>query len=221
MLGAAISTAVPASGSLSCFVAADVGAIATQSWVNPYLGIDGLDLLRRGIAAEEGLRSLIAADPGRETRQLGLVDRNGGAAAFTGADCSGWAGHLIAANVSVQGNMLTGAETLTAMMASFRATAEVDLPERLVRVMEAGQAAGGDKRGRQSAALRIFHVEAYPYLDLRVDEHVDPVRELRRVFEVARRQFLPFVAHLPTRTEPVRPLPPEVTGMLLRSPADR
>jgi uncharacterized Ntn-hydrolase superfamily protein len=117
--------------------------------------------------------------------------------------------------------MLTGAATLDAMLAAYEASAELALEERLMRALEAGQAAGGDKRGRQSAALKVVRNEAYAHLDLRVDEHHEPVAELRRVFEVAQRQFVPFVEGMPTRSDPGRAPPAAVTELLLTPPQSR
>lgn len=221
MLGVAVSTAVPGVGALCPFARANVGAIATQSFVNPYLGIDGLKLLAGGPPAREALDRLIADDPGRSVRQVGVVDASGRAAAYSGAECVPWFGHLVGDGYAVQGNMLVGEETLRALAASFASSAHEDLPERLVRALEAGQAAGGDKRGRQSAALLVVHEEEYPYIELRVDEHPDPVFELRRVFEVAKRQLLPFVTGLPTRRQPLGSLPQDVRDALLRAPDER
>ena len=221
MLGAAVSTAVPGVGALCPFVGAGVGAVCTQSWVNPYLGIDGVRLMGEGKTAQQALDQLIAADPGREVRQLGLVDRDGGSAAWTGKDCTQWFGHITGRDFAVQGNMLVGEPTIRAMADAFVAGAALDLPERLIVVLEAGQAAGGDKRGRQSAALKVHHREDYPWLDLRVDEHRYPIAELRRVYEVARHQLLPFIAGMPTRATPLGNLPKEITEILLTPPPFR
>ena len=221
MLGVAVSTAVPGVGGICPFVKEGVGAIATQSWVNPYLGIDGLKLLEQGLPAQEALDRLIGEDPGRKVRQIGVVDAQGRAAAFTGEDCVDWAGHQIGAGWSVQGNMLVGAATIERMAQAAQGSEPLDLAERLMIVLEAGQAAGGDKRGKQSAALKVFHEEQFPWLDLRVDEHRNPVAELRRVFEVAKQQVVPFVKGMPSRTDPLRGLPDEVTAMLLTPPAYR
>jgi uncharacterized Ntn-hydrolase superfamily protein len=221
MLGVAVSTAVPGVGGLCPFVRAGVGAISTQSWVNPYLGIDGLALLADGLSAKQTLDKLMAGDPGREVRQIGIVDGEGGSAAWSGSACTDWFGHITGPHFAVQGNMLVGEATIQAMADTFVGTAALALPERLVAVLEAGQAAGGDKRGRQSAALLIFHREEYPYLSLRVDEHAFPVAELRRIFEVARQQLLPFVDGMPTRDNPLAELPKPVTDMLMTPPPCR
>jgi uncharacterized Ntn-hydrolase superfamily protein len=221
MLGVAVSTAVPGVGGICPFVEPAVGAISTQSWVNPYLGIDGLKLLRDGIAAEETLHTLLRDDPGRDVRQIGIVDAGGRSAAWSGKSCTTWFGHRTGPNYAVQGNMLVGEATIEAMAEAFVSSAALSLPERLVIALEAGQRAGGDKRGRQSAALLVYKTESYPYLSLRVDEHAYPVAELRRVFEIARHQLLPFVDGMPSRKDPLGALPPEVTAMLMTPPPFR
>ncbi len=221
MLGVAVSTAVPAVGGICSFIKEGVGAIATQSWVNPYLGIDGLNLLESGLSAEETLEKLLADDPGRDDRQIGIVDAKGGAASFTGASCVTWAGHIVGEGFAVQGNMLVGAETISAMAEAARSSEASDLPERLMLVLEAGQTAGGDKRGKQSAALKVYNRESYPWLDIRVDEHRNPVAELRRIFEIAKHQLLPFVKGMPTRANPLAGLPQDITSMLLTPPPYR
>lgn len=221
MLGVGVSTAVPAVGDICAFVAAGIGAVATQSWVNPYLGIDGLVALKAGASAEDVLTQLIAGDEGRTVRQLGIVDAQGRAAAFTGEDCTQWCGHIIGEGFTVQGNMLVGRETIEEMARAARETADQPLPERLMRALEAAQAAGGDFRGKQSAYIKVFHKEEYPYLSLGVDDHAAPVAELRRVFEVAQHQYIPFVNGMPTRSDPLGGLAPEVTEMLMKAPQDR
>jgi len=182
-LGVAISTAVPAVGSLCSFAKAGVGAIATQAWVNPSLGEKGLALLAEGLNAEETLERLLAEDEGRNSRQLGIVDANGRSAVYTGSRTVRHQGHAHGPNYTVQGNMLKGPETIQAMEDSFRSTSG-EIAERLMKALEAGQAAGGDKRGKVSAALKVVDTEGFPYCDLRVDEHADPVAELRRIFNI-------------------------------------
>lgn len=221
MLGVAVSTAVPGVGGICPFVRPGAGAISTQSWVNPYLGIDGLALLAEGLTAQQTLDKLMAQDPGREVRQIGIVDASGDSAAWSGSECTAWFGHLNGPDFAVQGNMLVGEATIQAMSDCFGRTAALELPERLVAALEAGQAAGGDKRGRQSAALLVYRREEYPYLSLRVDDHSYPVAELRRIFEVARHQLLPFVDGMPTRESPMGDLPKPVTDMLMTPPPFR
>lgn len=221
MFGVAVSTAVPGVGGICPFPGAGIGAVATQSWVNPYLGIDGLALLAQGFSAQQALDKLIAEDPGRADRQVGIVDKNGQSAAWTGSDCVPWCGHITGEDFSVQGNMLVGAPTIEAMADAFARAVALDLPERLLVALEAGQAAGGDKRGKQSAALKVMDTEEYPYCELRVDEHRFPVAELRRVFEVARHQLLPFMRGLPSRRNPLGGIGQDVTAMLLTPPPFR
>lgn len=217
-LGVAVATAVPAVGAVCPYLRAGVGAVSTQSWVNPYLALNGLDLLEQGNSAEEALQQVIKSDPAAALRQLGIVDHTGRAANWTGPDCTDWAGQRAGPGYAIQGNMLTGAAVLDAMETAFVASAGDTLGERLMGALEAGQLAGGDKRGRQSAALKVMRDEAYAYLDLRVDEHAEPVAELRRVFGVAQQQVLPFIEGMPTRSDPGRAPPASVTEMLLTPP---
>lgn len=200
--GVAVSTCVPAVGSLCPFAEAQVGAVATQSFVNPYLGTRGLQLLADGLSAQEVKDELLDFDPEPALRQFAIVDSQGRSAAFTGDRCDGWAGHHVGAGFVVAGNMLVGQHTITAAVDAFEHASEESLAERLVQALEAGQAAGGDKRGRQSAAVKVVSTEDYPLVDLRVDEHPDPVAELRRVFGVAQEQLFPFLNMLPTRDNP-------------------
>lgn len=215
MFGISISTKVPAVGALTSFARAGVGAIATQARTNPLLAIDGLEMLEDGYGAEETLRRLLDSDYEPERRQLAIVDRLGGVSAHTGAETDPWRGHRIGPDYAVAGNLLAGEAVIDAMSAAFESSADCDFPERLVRALEAGQDAGGDRRGRQSAALYVVKTEPYPYLDLRVDEHADPVAELRRVFEVAKVELLPFIEALPTRRRPEADMGNEVRGTLL------
>jgi uncharacterized Ntn-hydrolase superfamily protein len=220
-LGVAVSTAVPAVGSMCPFVRAGVGAVSTQSWVNPYLAIDALALIGGGADAQSALDTVLAADESRELRQIGIVDAHGRAAVWSGKDCTSWFGHIVGDGFAVQGNMLTGDAVIAAMAAAFRGSESEDLAERLMRALEAGQGVGGDKRGKQSAALQVHEREAYPLMDLRVDEHPQPVAELRRVFEIAKLQLLPFVRGMPAKGRPAAPAPEHVTAMLALSPPQR
>ncbi|GAB3736183.1 DUF1028 domain-containing protein [Nocardiopsis nanhaiensis] len=204
--GVAVSSRMPAIGALSVFAHAEAGAVATQALINPLLGVDALKLLRSH-PAEDALGRVLGADPDADSRQVAVVDGNGRAAAHTGAQTHPWSGHRTGNGYAVAGNILTGAATLDAMAERWESAgesrAEATLGERLLSALEAGQAAGGDRRGRQSAALYVHTGNPYPYLDLRVDEHHDPVAELRRVHGVAERELLPFVEALPTRENPV------------------
>ncbi|RKT85516.1 Uncharacterized conserved protein, Ntn-hydrolase superfamily [Saccharopolyspora antimicrobica] len=200
--GIAISTRMPAIGSLAVHVHADSGAVATQALINPLLGADGLELLRTH-SAEAALHELIASDPGADARQVAVVDRHGRAAAHTGPETHPWRGHRVGQGYAVAGNMLVDGRTVDAMAERFEATAGEPLHERLLAALEAGQRAGGDRRGKQSAALHVNTGAPHPHLDLRVDDHPEPVAELRRIHEVAKRELLPFVAALPTRENPL------------------
>lgn len=221
LLGVAVATAVPAVGSMCPFTRASVGAVSTQSWVNPYLALGALDAIAGGMSARTALDSVLAGDSARALRQIGLVDVSGEAAAFTGEDCTPWCGQEVGEGFTVQGNMLTGPEVIAAMATAFRASEGCALDERLMRAMEAGDAAGGDRRGRQSASLRLQGAEEYPALDLRVDEHPRPVGELRRVLEIARLQLMPFVDGMPKSGGPAGAAPASVTAMLALSPPER
>ena len=220
-LGVAVATAVPAVGSICPYLEAGVGAASTQSWVNPYLAIDALAAMRAGDPAVDALAAALAADAASAGRQIGLIGASGPGLAFTGADCTPWCGQLTGDDFAIQGNMLVGEATLASMREAWLADPSADIAERLMAALEAGDAAGGDFRGRQSAALRIVSTEAYAALDLRVDEHVAPVAELRRVLGIARRQLLPFVQGMPRRDRPGRALPADVAAMLLKPPAER
>jgi uncharacterized Ntn-hydrolase superfamily protein len=221
MLGVAVSTAVPAVGAICPFVRPRVGAVTTQAWVNPYLAIEALDLLASGLRAPQALEQVLASDEAREDRQIGLVDAHGGEAVWSGAGCTQWFGHRAGPGYTVQGNMLVGPETLDAMQAAVTASKQLELGERLLLALEAGQAAGGDKRGKQSAALLVYHEEDYPWIDLRVDEHHSPVAELRRIYAIYLLQLRPFLEGMPKRGRPALAAPDSVTSMLLKAPAHR
>ena len=220
-LGVAVSTADVGAGRLVTWARAGVGAVATQSWPSLYLAIDALQLMADGSGAQEALDRVLADDPGRGVRQLGAVDAAGGSATFSGDDCTEWYGGETGRGFAAQGNMLLRRDTVSAMAASFPSTAELELAERLLRALEAGQGAGGDKRGRQCAALLVVDREEFPLWDLRVDEHPQPVAELRRVYEIARLQLLPFVEGLPTRTNPLGSLSDEFIEMNMLPPPER
>lgn len=221
MLGVAVSTAVPAVGALCPHVRRAAGAVSTQAWVNPYLGLGAIERLAAGDTAAAALAAVLAGDDAAAVRQVGVVDRLGGADAWTGGECTPWAGHRTGTDYAVQGNMLTGPEVLAAMEATFLATPACELAERLLLVLEAAQSVGGDKRGKQSAALLVHHEEDYAWVDLRVDEHPYPVAELRRVWGVFLQQVRPFLAGMPRRGAPAGPIPETVMRMLLRPPPFR
>ncbi len=202
MLGVGVSTAVICVGALVPFVRAGVGAVATQSFVNPYLGIWGLDELAGGLAAPAVVERLAARDEGRDVRQFAVVDAQGRAAAYSGERCVGWFGHLTGDGYAVAGNMLVGEATITEMARTFEASRGEHLAERLVRALEAGQAAGGDRRGRISAAVKVYHTEDYPLVDLRVDDHADPVAEIRRLWGRYQATMKDFMAMMPSKAHP-------------------
>ncbi|MEM7693002.1 MAG: DUF1028 domain-containing protein [Pseudomonadota bacterium] len=174
-------------------------AVATQAFVSPLWGMEAADRIAAGEDAADVIANLVARDNGSAIRQLHAVDPAGRAAAHTGADCIPWCGHFSAANVSVAGNMLAGEAVLTQTLKAFCAEPARPLAERLMDAMEAGAAAGGDKRGTQSAALVVHRTEDYPWVSLRADDHPDPLPELRRLYAVANERFLHIADAMPTR----------------------
>jgi uncharacterized Ntn-hydrolase superfamily protein len=200
--GVAVTTKFFAVGALCPHAMSGVGALATQALVNPIFGPRGLRLLAEGVPAADVLRVLLADDDGRETRQLHVLDSTGRNAAHTGKDCIGWCGHIVRASFSVAGNMLAGPAVIADTAAFYEAHPALPFAERLIGALDAGQAAGGDKRGKQSAALIIYTSEEYPELSLRVDDHAEPLAELRRLHDEAQLYFIPFKKFLPTRASP-------------------
>lgn len=185
-LGVCVSTAVPAVGSIVPHAEADVGAIATQANTNIIYGTKGLKLLKMGFSPKTALEAMLKEDSEKESRQVIIIDGLGRTAAFTGKETIDWKGHLIGKDYVVAGNMLVGSRVIEAMAQTFRSS-EGELADRLMNALEAGQEEGGDKRGKTSAALLVVSKEqkgTRPLLDLRVDEHPNPVKELRRIFEV-------------------------------------
>lgn len=193
-LGVAVQSKVPAVGAVVPFAQAGVGALATQALTNTRYGPEGLKLLRAGKTAQQTLEALVSADPRSGRRQLGIVDAQGRTAAFTGEGCHAWAGERRGAGFTCQGNLLAGQAVVDAMAEAFESS-EGPLAERLLVALEAGQAAGGDRRGRQSAALLVvregwgYGGQSDRFRDLRVDDHPTPIQELRRVYGVHRRTF--------------------------------
>ena len=202
-LGVAIASRFFAVGALCPHVRGGIGALSTQALVNPLLGERGLELLAEGRDAAQTLAQLIDSDAGRDHRQLHVLDAAGRSAAHTGAACVGWCGHLSGEGVSVAGNMLAGPGVLEATLRTFEALAGTALGLRLLKALKAGEDAGGDKRGKQSAALRVHRAESYPALDIRADDHAEPVDELLRLYEVAHQRFLAFSQAFATRADPV------------------
>jgi uncharacterized Ntn-hydrolase superfamily protein len=200
--GIAVATKFFAVGARVPHIVAGVGGIATQALVNPYYGIDGVKLLSEGREPADIIKTLIAADDGRESRQLHIMDAKGRIAAHTGRECVDWCGHIQGDDFSIAGNMLAGAAVLDDTAKAFVANANLPFARRLIVAMHAGEAAGGDKRGKQSAALLIHGDEEWSELNLRVDDHADPLSELARLEEVSRERWVHFRPFLPTRKNP-------------------
>ena len=200
--GVAVTTKFFAVGALCPHARSEVGALATQALVNPTLGPRGLALMAQGVAPEHAIATLLQDDLGRETRQIHMLDAQGRGAAHTGKDCIGWCGHLLRRGYSVAGNMLAGPRVIEETASAYETGAHLPFAERLLAALDAGQAAGGDKRGKQSAALKIYAGEEYPWLDIRVDDHAEPLQELRRLYAEARRMYLVFAQFLPTARNP-------------------
>jgi uncharacterized Ntn-hydrolase superfamily protein len=200
--GIAVATRFFAVGARVPYIAAGVGAVATQALVNPYYGIDGLELLRDGHSPRDIIETLTAADHGRESRQLHILDASGRIAAHTGRECVDWCGHIEGDGFSIAGNMLMGASVLDDTAKAYLANQTLPFSQRLITAMRAGEAAGGDKRGKQSAALLIYGDDEWSALDLRVDDHADPLAELERLEAVSRQHWVHFRKYLPSRDDP-------------------
>jgi uncharacterized Ntn-hydrolase superfamily protein len=200
--GVAAATAMPAVGKLLTHAFTGVGAVATQARLNPYLGIDGLELLRQGLAAAEVVELLKQRDPRSDLRQFAVVDPSGETAAWTGSGCPDWAGHHLDDGFSVQGNRIAGPQVLRAAATAFKQWGEWPLDKRLVEALTAGDEAGGDTKGERSATIYIVASEEYPLWDIRVDEHDRPVEELRRLHGVFQDELVPEIVKMPTRANP-------------------
>lgn len=189
-------------GAVVPYIKTGVGALATQAFVNPYFGPRGLALLEAGLSAEDTIKRLTAEDDGRDHRQIHVMDREGRFAAFTGAACIGWCGHEVRPNLSVAGNILVGPGVIAATIAYYEANLDQPFARRLIGAMQAGEAAGGDSRGKQSAVLLIHDQEEYPLLDIRVDDHPEPLNELARLEQVARQRWVHFRRLMPSEAHP-------------------
>jgi len=200
--GVAIATRFFAVGALCPHAESGVGALSTQALMNPHYGRLGLELLRDGHPADAVVQRLIAPDEGREHRQLHMIDRAGRIGQHTGRNCIDWCGSIAGEGYSVAGNMLAGARVIEDTAARYEATNTLPFAERLIAGLFAGEAAGGDKRGKQAAALRIHATEEYPLLDIRVDDHEDPIVELKRLYAKSLERFQPFATCLPSRARP-------------------
>lgn len=193
--GVAVQSKFLAAASVVSWAEPGAGAIATQAYANPRYGPDGLALLREGVAAEEVVERLTSADDGRDHRQLGVVDRDGGAATFTGSECHDWAGGRTGSGYTAQGNILVSQATVDAIAETFEANDDLPLAERLLESLAAGQFAGGDRRGQQAAGLLVVERDGgYAGLsdilvDLRVDDHETPIAELRRIYRLHQEIF--------------------------------
>ena len=200
--GIAVATRFFAVGSRVPYIAAGIGGIATQALVNPYYGIDGVRLLREGRKPRDIVDTLIAADAGYQSRQLHIMDASGCIAAHTGSECVDWCGHVEGKGFSIAGNMLAGAGVLDDTAKAYIGGETLPFAQRLIAAMRSGEAAGGDKRGKQSAALLIYGDEEWSALDLRVDDHSDPFAELARLEQVSRERWVHFRKYLPSRKNP-------------------
>lgn len=201
-LGVAVASRFFAVGAMVPHLRGRVGAVATQAFVNPTYGTDGLRMLAEGQGAAAIARSLTARDDGHPQRQFHLIGMTGRPTAFTGAACVDWAGHLVDDDVSVAGNMLEGPQVVAETLRAYLAAADKPLADRLLIAMQAGEDAGGDKRGRQSAALVIYRDQDYAWLDIRSDDDADPLSELRRLYGVAQERFLHVAETMATRDNP-------------------
>ena len=199
----AVATKFFAVGARVPFIEVGAGALATQALINPLYGRAGLVLLRQGVPATAVVRRLTEADAGSAHRQLHVMDVTGGFAAHTGSACVDWCGHLLRDTFSVAGNMLAGPQVIEATAQAYGGNEALPFARRLIAALKAGEAAGGDKRGKQSAALLIYSTEEYADLDLRVDDHPDPLAELERLEKVSRERWVHFRKFLPKRGDPV------------------
>ncbi|MGE5098200.1 MAG: DUF1028 domain-containing protein [Betaproteobacteria bacterium] len=201
--GVAVASRFFAVGALCPAVRNGKGALSTQALINPRYSCASLKALDEGASAQEVVARMTAADAGRESRQFHVIDRDGRTAAHTGRACIEWCGHRAGIHYSLAGNMLAGPQVLEETARVYEQESQRPFAERLIMAMQAGEAAGGDKRGKQAAALLIHTTEEYPFLDLRVDDHPEPLRELRRLYEVSLERFQPFTACLARHDDPV------------------
>ena len=200
--GVAIATRFFAAGALCPHARSGVGALSTQALVNPHYGAQGLELLRSGVPASEVVQRLVAPDDGREQRQLHVIDAQARIGQHTGAHCIEWCGALPGDGYSVAGNMLANERVIRETARAYEGSRGRPFAERLIAALQAGEAAGGDKRGKQAAALLIHSSEEYPELDLRVDDHAEPLAELQRLHDKAHERFIPFMRCAPSKARP-------------------
>ncbi len=200
--GVAVASRAFAVGALCPYARSRVGALSTQALVNLHYATPGLDLLAQGTPPEEVIRLLTTPDEGRDHRQLHVVDGRGRTAAYTGAKCVDWCGHATGAGFSVAGNMLAGPQVVEATVRAYEANDGMPFAQRLLTALAAGEDAGGDKRGKQAAALLVCTIERYPFLDLRVDDHVDPIAELWRLYDKSFERYQALLDCLPSEARP-------------------
>jgi len=198
----AVTTCALAVGASCPFVRAGVGAVSTQSITNRYLGPAVLDGMARGLSPAAAIEGALVGDEGKHLRQVHAIDRHGRSAAWTGQNCVDWCGARSGTGWSVAGNMLSGEEVVADTVASFIARQDLALPERMLSALQAGEGAGGDKRGRQSAALKLITVEDFPDIDLRVDDHAAPLDEIERLLKLWRVSRAPGLRLAPRRANP-------------------
>ena len=201
--GIAIASRFFAVGALCAHTRRGVGALSTQALMNPLYGPAGIAALAAGHAPQDVVQDLTNADAGQNQRQIHILPAQGPAVAYTGSECVDWCGHLQGEDFSVAGNMLAGPQVLEVSAQAYRDTQGQPMAERLIATMLAGEQAGGDKRGKQAAALRIQGDEDYLDLDLRVDDHVEPLLELQRLYNKSLERFQPFLSALAGRHDPV------------------
>ena len=202
LFGLAVASKFFAVGALCPWSGGPHGAAMSQALPNPELGHRALGLLAEGHRAGDIVPMLQGMDRGIDQRQFHVIDAHGGSAAHTGAQCVDWCGHQTAHGASVAGNMLAGPAVVADTLSCWQDRRDLPIVERLIAAMQAGEDAGGDKRGRQSIALRIQGPEVFARLDLRVDDHADPIPELRRLYALAQERFIPFSAGMPRRGRP-------------------
>lgn len=225
-VGVAVQSKFLAVGSVVPWAKANVGAVATQSWANTAFGPEGLALLEKGLSPEEVIDKLIADDPGRSLRQVAVINAEGEASAFTGHECYDWAGHKIGKHHSCQGNILVSEETVNEMSRAFE-TSDGPLAERLLKAITAAQQAGGDSRGKQSAAVYVVQ-ESAGYggyndvkVDLRVDDHPEPIEELQRLYELHKMYAAPSEEKLAIEEEVLEAVVEQLVKLDLLEPGNR
>ncbi len=201
-LGIAVASRFFAVGAIVPWIRSGVGAVASQAMANPTLGPAILDRLQSGESVRSALDNAWGGDDGSAVRQVHILDRHGNRAAHTGSDCIDWCGDMGGKYLSVAGNMLVGEQVLQACLDSYNGNGEMPFAERLLASLLAGDGAGGDKRGKQAAALKIYTTEDYPDWDIRVDDHPDAPAELARVYGVGQGAYAAYKNFIPTRANP-------------------